>query len=114
MLDTGYIPEGFSTSILTPIPKKNELSKPADFRPISISSSITKIFECLILRKTPWLLSLNSSQFVYKDNTSCKTAFFVANETAQFYKSGRSNLHMVSLEAPKAFDKLWSILQAYL
>ena len=38
MLSTGFVPDGFNTSILVPIPKKCYLTAPGDYRPISISS----------------------------------------------------------------------------
>ena len=107
MLVSGYLPEGFNESILIPIPKKKETSKPSDYRPISISTGLTTLFERLLLGRLPWIDDLNLNQFRYKKNTSCKSAFFVTNETIQFYKINKSNMHIVSLDASKAFDKLW-------
>ncbi|CAF0764871.1 unnamed protein product [Brachionus calyciflorus] len=51
------------------------------------------------------LISIN--QFGYKKNTSCKHAYFVVNETINYYKNGKSELKIVGLDATKAFDKLW-------
>ena len=107
MLLTGHLPNEFNLSILVPIPKKKEISKPSDYRPISISTVLSTILESLILKSLPWVDNLSHNQFGYKSKTSCKSAFFVVNETAQYYCSGKSNVHVVSLDAAKAFDKMW-------
>ena len=86
IIKNGTIPECFNVSLLHPIPKKSELSAPTDYRPISVSSAVATLFEHLLLDKLPWLEQFDPCQFGYKSNTSCKSAFFVANETIQFYK----------------------------
>ena len=53
VMRTGHIPVGFNTSLLIPIPKKNEVSNPTDYRPISISTSIATLFETLLFVKLP-------------------------------------------------------------
>ena len=55
----------------------------------------------------PFLEHQHENQFGYKKATSCKSAHLVVNETINYYKVGRSNCHVVSLDAAKAFDKLW-------
>lgn len=49
----------------------------------------------------------SSKQFGYKKNTSCKHAYFIVKETINYYKHGSSEIKLVSLDATKAFDKLW-------
>ena len=107
LLSCGHVPDGLNTSLLIPIPKKNQTATDSDYRPISISTPISTIFEFVIRERMPHLGYLSRNQFGYKKNTSCKSAFFVVNETLQFYRTGGSNYHVVSLNASKAFDKLW-------
>jgi retron-type reverse transcriptase len=107
MICSGFVPHDFNTSVLIPIPKKGILKTPSDYRPISLSSVLSSILESLLLEKMPCITNLSTNQFGYKKNTSCKSAFMVANETIQYYKAGSSNVHVVSLDAAKAFDKLW-------
>ena len=45
--------------------------------------------------------------FGYKKKTSCKHAFYCVNEVINFYRQGKSKIHLVSIDASKAFDKLW-------
>ena len=80
---------------------------PKDYRPISISTVLAGLLEHILLENMPILNESNPKQFGYKRNTSCKSAYFLLNETFQFYKRGKSNLHLISLDASKAFDKLW-------
>jgi retron-type reverse transcriptase len=50
---------------------------------------------------------LNVNQFGYRKKTSCKHAYFIANEVVNYYKQGGSKIFFISLDASKAFDKLW-------
>ncbi len=98
---------------MVPIPKKSNLTSLGDYRPISISisisTSLTTLFETVLFEKLSWIDNVNPCQFGYRRNTSCKTEFFVANEAFQYYKFAGSNMHAVSLDAAKAFDKLWRV-----
>ena len=108
MFKNGYTPNDFNTSLVSPIPKKGELNEPKDFRPISVSTTFAIIYEMLLLTKIDFNKDLISkNQFGYKPNTSCKHAYFIVNETINYYNKGKSPLFLVSLDATKAFDKLW-------
>ena len=65
------------------------------------------MFERIILRKIPTIHESHPNQFVYKPRTSCEHAYFVANEAVNYYRAGSTSMHIVSLDASKAFDKLW-------
>ena len=107
MIRYGHTPKDFNTSLLTPIPKKGTLLTPSDYRPISVSIVFAIIFEKLILGKINFEKMISKNQFGYKRKTSCKHAYFVVNETINYYNSGGSTVHLASLDATKAFDKLW-------
>jgi hypothetical protein len=107
IIATGHIPNDFNTCLVTPIPKKSVIDQPGDARPISVSSALANILESLILNRSHFLLETKDNQLGYKANTSCKHAFFLVNETINYYNSGKSPLFIISLDASKAFDKLW-------
>ena len=107
MIKYGHTPSDFNTALLTPIPKKCELLGPSDYRPISVSTVFAIIFEKLILGKINFEEMISKNQFGYQKKTSCKHAYFVVNETLSYYNSGGSTVHLASLDATKAFDKLW-------
>jgi hypothetical protein len=106
MFSYGIIPSEFNVSVITPIPKKKGYSNnPADYRPISVSTTLSLIFEDLVRQKINLCSSKN--QFGFKKATSTKHAYFVVNETLQYYKKGRGSCWVASLDANKAFDRLW-------
>ena len=104
---TGILPRDFNTAIVIPIPKSDKVSTPADYRPISISTPLATIFESLLLHRMNCLNDLSPNQFGYRRKTSCKNAFFAVNEAIAYYEGQKTNVHVVSLDAAKAFDKLW-------
>ena len=107
MFKTGYIPFNFNCAIIKPIPKKGKISSPSDYRPISISSVFSSLFEFILLEKIGIIKNTSDNQFGYKEHTSCKSAYFIVKEAIEFYEKGDSPIHVVSLDAVKAFDKLW-------
>ncbi len=107
MMKTATLPTGFNTALLIPIPKSKEISAPADYRPISVSTPLCTILELLLKQRMSFFEEQHSNQFGYKKATSSKSPYFVVNETMCHYKYRRSNCHVISLDAVKAFDKLW-------
>lgn len=93
MVKYGHTPNDFNISLVTPIPKKGENKTPSDFRPISVSSSYAQIYESLLLEKSGIKKLIHVNQFGYKQHTSCKHAYFVVNETINYYKNGKSSIH---------------------
>ena len=72
-----------------------------------MSTSIALIYEALIKDKIDFRSMTSCNQFGYQNNTSCKNAYFVVNETINYYRHGKSAIHVACLDATKAFDKLW-------
>jgi hypothetical protein len=109
IIEYGVLPDEYNISIVCPIPKaKVNQNGPADFRPLSISSCFAILLEKVIFNGTAEaLLDMHPNQFGYRKFSSCKHAYFVANETVQRYNSGGSSVHIASLDAEKAFDSLW-------
>ena len=106
MFALGYMPKDFNIALITPIAKTTKpTSDPGDFRPISVSTTLSLIFENIIRDKI--CLSIHSNQFGFKPRTSTKMAYFVLNETLHYYSSNKSKCWVASLDATKAFDKMW-------
>ena len=51
ILNVGYVPPLFNCAVIKPIPKKGKINEPSDYRPISISSVLSSLFEFLLLSK---------------------------------------------------------------
>ena len=50
---------------------------------------------------------IHPNQFGYKNKTSCKQAHYVVNEIINYYRQRGSKIYLISLDATKAFDRLW-------
>ena len=101
----GVMPADFNISLITPIPKNNRQTiDPSEFRPISVSTTLSMIFEDIIGQN---IILICANQFGFKSLTSTKHAYFVVNETLQHYRDGKSRCWAVALDATKAFDRRW-------
>ncbi|CAF0922180.1 unnamed protein product, partial [Brachionus calyciflorus] len=65
------------------------------------------VLEHIILQNIDIRSKINTNQFGYKNRYSCKHAYFMVNETINYYNINKTNVYLVSLDAQKAFDKLW-------
>ena len=78
---SGYIHQQYKNQIIAPVHKKNCKATPANYRPISLTSHIIKIFERVIKRKLVFYLENNklicSSQHGFRKNKSCLTQLLV-------------------------------------
>ena len=105
----GVIPKDFNNVHIIPIVKdrnksNNDLS---NLRPISISNTLAQIFERIIKNKIPQLSNTHQNQFGYKNKTSCTHALFAFKELAVKCMDKKQHLFALSLDAVKAFDRLW-------
>ncbi|CAF0742085.1 unnamed protein product [Brachionus calyciflorus] len=82
------------------------MNSSSDFRPVSVSSTMAVILESIILEKMEFLRSVHNNQFGCKRKLSRKHEYFLVNEVSNYYKRNGSKIHIFSLDATKAFDKL--------
>jgi hypothetical protein len=74
-LNCTFIPDDWKISIISPVPKISNPTKPVDYRPISLTSSICRVMESLILDKlveyceAQNLFSSNQHGFLKKKST---------------------------------------------
>ena len=106
------IPEGFNISHIILIIKDSNKSStdPNNLRPISISKCFAQIFERLLLLKMPeinFTSDFNLEKFGYKNKISCSHALFAFKETIIKHLEEKLSIYAASLDAVKAFDKLW-------
>src|SRR3989442_9326358 len=117
ILNHAYVPKSFTSGIITPIikDKRGDLTSTSNYRPITISSVVSKIFEYFLLNKFSSYLSSDALQFGYKPFTGCHHAIFLLRRVIQHFNDRGSNVYIASVDASKAFDrvnhfKLFSIL----
>ena len=109
LLSTNTIPNNFNISIIKPILKDTDKSSEDknNIRPISISNCFAQFLEKLILLNSPKLKIINKNQYGFKHKTSCNHAIFTVKETILHYTENDSGVIVASLDAEKAFDKVW-------
>jgi len=117
ILNHSYVPQCFTYGIIIPIikDKRGDATALSNYRPITISSTISKIFEYFLLNLFSSFLTSDPLQFGYKPHTGCSNAIFLLRRVIQHFNNRSSNVYVASIDASKAFDrvnhyKLFSIL----
>ena len=109
MLEFSYVPNAFGIGLLVPIPKKinySSIYKTDDFRGITLSPIISKIFEhCLLQLFDSFLLS-DERQFGFKKGKGCRDAIHCLSEIVNFYTSNNTTINICTVDLSKAFDNL--------
>ena len=106
----GTIPTSWKQAHVFPIPKKGENSNPLNYRPIAITSLISKTMETIItkqlltFRETTNLLSDLVHDFQKARSTGDLLASAVHNWSSALKSCGKSRV--ISLDISKAFDRV--------
>lgn len=101
----GYLPEALSEGVLYPVPKVNKAgTNSGNYRPITISTAISKVFEKCILKEYNAQLSSSSRQFGFKPGHSTAHCTAVVKSVAKHYLQAQGKVYSVLLDASKAFD----------
>ncbi|EFP06802.1 hypothetical protein CRE_11263 [Caenorhabditis remanei] len=107
---SGEIPDRWKTSIVMPLNKISKPKTPTDFRPISITSNICRVFERCLLKKSHIHLSAiqfwNSSQHGFLPRKSTTTCLLESmNEWTEAIDKG-SQVDLIYFDFAKAFDRV--------
>ena len=111
MVSLGYVPMAFGQSFTVPVLKNRNTvySKSVtvdDFRGISISPVLSKVFEhCVLNRYCDYFVTSNN-QFGFKKNSSCSQAIYSMRCTIDHYVSLGSTVNVCAIDITKAFDKM--------
>lgn len=119
---TGIVPHQFKISIITPIHKSGDKTLISNYRPISLISNFSKIFEkCLKERLTEFLKTnnvLHKNQFAFIEGMgTCDAMYEVTKEITNSLDKNKKCIG-VFLDLAKAFDtvnheKLLEVLSHY-
>ena len=106
ILTYNCVPSVFSTGVLVPILKKATLdpSLPSNYRPITISSVFSKLFEVLIF---PCDVALCDNQYGFRADYSVSHGITLLNDVMCYCNYRNSNMFLCSLDAEKCFDSIW-------
>ena len=110
IMETGIVPEKFGLSYTVPLLKGNiGMSKSltvTDFRGISISPVISKIFENCILQRFKEFFVTSDNQFGFKKFSGCSHAIYTVRQTVEHFTNSGTTVNLCALDLSKAFDKI--------
>ena len=106
----GYIPPSFKRAAIVPIFKSGDKCLPGNYRPISLTSVICKVYERIIRKQVFSFLCdkncLNDTQHGFRSGRSCLSALLDVYDDVMHMLNGDSIVDMVYLDFAKAFDKV--------
>ena len=108
--DKGIIPIQFKQQFITPIFKKGNKTDPANYRPVSLTSHVIKIFERVIRAQLVEFLETNklisAKQHGFRKGRSCLTQLLShMDQILENYLRGEDT-DVIYLDYAKAFDKV--------
>jgi exonuclease III len=110
LLEYGVVPEGFRKGLAIPLPKNDTSgefgAKLENFRCITISPVISKLFEHCMLRLFSKYLHSNDAQYGFKKKIGCSHAIYSVKQVVDYYVRGGSTVNLCTLDISKAFDKV--------
>jgi hypothetical protein len=108
-ISVGHIPVNFGASYTVPIPKCDGRVRALavdDFRGISISPIISKVFELAILDRYAPYFSTSDHQFGFKKHTSTMHAIYCVRNVVESFTNNGSTVNVCALDLSKAFDRM--------
>ena len=97
MVKLGHVPASFGQSYTVPLLKTSAYGKSVtvnDFRGISISPVISKIFECCILDRCSNLFTSSDNQFGFEKQSGCAQAIYVFRCVIDHYVNSGSTVNV--------------------
>ena len=108
--DTGVIPMVYKEQFITPVYKKGNKTDPANYRPISLTSHVIKIFERVVRKRLVHYLEKNnlfsSKQHGFRKGRSCLTQLLQHMDYLLENFLENSETDVIYLDYAKAFDKV--------
>jgi len=105
----GYVPDDFGVGVVVPVLKdrSGDLCSADNYRSITLSSVIFKVFEYCVLQKYNDMLNSNNLQFRFKQHFfACAHALFVLSQVVYYFISYGSSVYLASLDASNPFDRV--------
>ena len=108
MIVHGYMCQELMDTILIPIikDKKGNLSSKDNYRPIALTSVLSKVLESIVLKQYHECFTTKCNQFGFKRDHSTDLCTFTFKQVIDYYNSKGSPVFICYLDASKAFDKI--------
>lgn len=109
-MSTGIVPDFYKLSYISPQHKKDSRALPANYRPISLTSHIIKIYERILRKKLVYYLESNnlicSNQHGFRAGRSCLTQLLHHFDDVFESLCNNCDFDSIYLDYAKAFDKV--------
>ena len=110
MIKVGYVPTGFGLSYTVPLPKTNSSCHiksltADDFRGISISAVISKVFERCFLDRFERFFETSDNQFGFKKSISCSHAIYSVKCVVDHFTKQGSTINLCALDLKRHLTK---------
>jgi len=109
-LDTGQIPWILKQAMITPIHKGDSRAQPKNYRPVSLTSHLTKTFERVIRSRLVDFLEennlFNNTQHGFRAGRSCLSQLLEHCDKILHELEKGNNIDVIYLDFAKAFDKV--------
>ena len=110
-LTHGFIPSSLKRAAITPVFKSGNKTSPSNYRPISLTSTIIKVFERIIRKQVVAFMNrqghLNNTQHGFRSGLSCLSALLDVFDDLMHMLSIDTTVDMIYLDFSKAFDKVY-------
>ena len=108
ILKHSYVPNEFGRGIIVPLikDKNGDVCNSDNYRGITISPVISKLFEYCLMSKFGSFLYSSELQFGFKKKLGCGPALFGVQHVVNYFISRGSPAYITSVDASKAFDRI--------
>jgi len=102
------VPNIFSSGVIVPVikDKHGDNTDMNNYRGITLSPSVSKLFEKCLLVKLGELLVVSPQQFGFQKKLSCSHAIYSMRPVVDYYRSGLSTVNVAFVDLSKAFDRV--------
>ena len=108
MIMHSYVPHDFLKGVISPLIKDScgNHNDPNNYRPLTLSSIFSNLFEHALLLKIGHLLETDPLQFGYKRRHSTSDAIYAFKSCVDFFTSRGSSVFVAFLDCTKGFDRV--------
>ena len=112
MIQHGYVPEAFMDTLILSNVKytKEDLGDSDNYRPITLTSVISKVFELVILERCRSIMATSPHQFGFKTKHGTELSIFALKQVVEYYITNSSNAYMCYVDLSKAFDRIEHVI----
>ena len=108
--DKGTTPKILKTNFITPIFKSGDQGLAENYRPVALTSQVTKVFEKILRKKLHGYLEdhhlFNESQHGFRQGRSCLSQLLAHTEQLISLIENGENVDVIYLDFSKAFDRV--------